>query len=236
MTDIECANELQAEKAVMMAVATGGPRIQEMNEEYAQRRLKIHAHLLSTEIQDPNPYDDLWAWYGKWSSGDLPTYKSRRLYLSELFQPALSALSRRAAGLAAEPVVEPTGWPRVDRGVDGIRQRLDTSRNEEEFQTVGLLCRETLISLAQAVYDPARHAVDDEISVSSTDAYRMLEGYLRTELAGSSNEVIRAHAKAALKLANQLQHRRTADLRHAALCAEATRSVVNIISIVSARR
>jgi hypothetical protein len=236
MTELECARELEAEKAMMIAVSTGGPRIQNVNQEYVERRLRVHTFLLGTNIPDPNPYGDLWAWYGKWSSGDLPTYRSRRQYLSELFQPAIDALTRRASGVAAQPATEPTGWPRVDRGVDAVRKRLETARNEEESQTVGLLCRETLISLAQAVYDPAKHSGADGVTPSSTDAYRMLEAYFGAELAGGSNDATRSHAKASLKLANELQHRRTANLRDAALCMEATRSVVNIVAIISGRR
>ena len=45
-----------------------------------------------------------------------------------------------------------------------------------------------------------------------------------------------ANARAALSLANDLQHHRTADYREAALCAEATISVVNIAAIISGRR
>ena len=44
---------------------------------------------------------------------------------------------------------EPTGWTRVDRNVTEVRKRLETATMEEQFQAVGLLCRETLISLAQ---------------------------------------------------------------------------------------
>jgi hypothetical protein len=33
-----------------------------------------------------------------------------------------------------------------------------------------------------------------------------------------------------------LQHKRTADFRHAALCAEATAAVINLVAIVSGQR
>jgi hypothetical protein len=236
MTEQDCIRELEAEKAMMIAVSTGGPRIQDVNQQYIERRRHIQALLIGIGVADPNPYPDLWAWYGKWSSGELPTYRSRREYLALLFQPTLDALTRRAEGIVAEPVVAPTGWMRVDRGIDGIRQRLETARTEEEFQTVGLLCRETLISLGQAVYDPARHATSDGVAPSSTDGYRMIEAFISSTLSGSSNDIIRKHAKSALDLANQLQHRRTATLRDAALCAEATRTVTNIVAIISDKR
>jgi hypothetical protein len=64
----------------------------------------------------------------------------------------------------------------------------------------------------------------------------MLEAYVSGELAGGANERVRRHARAALDLANELQHRRTADYKLAALCAEATTSVINLIAIISGRR
>lgn len=127
---------------------------------------------------------------------------------------------------------EPTGWPRVDRQIQEVRFRLDTAQSEKQYQAVGLLCRETLISAAQAVFDPSRHAALDAIDPSSTDAKRMLEAIFQRELAGGANQEARAHAKASLALALALQHRRTADFRMAAQCAEGTTSVVNLLAVV----
>lgn len=131
---------------------------------------------------------------------------------------------------------EPTGWERVDRQVQEASLRLQTAHSEEHFQAVGLVCREALISVAEEVFDPARHSSPDGVEPSATDARRMLEGFFESELPGGSNEEARAHAKAALKLASALQHRRTADFTMAALCCEATIAVVNIVAILSGRR
>jgi hypothetical protein len=229
-------NEIDALKSMMIAVATGGPRIQERNQEYIQRRRAVGALLLKYNLQDPNPYSDLWAWYGRWSGGDLPTYQSRRQYIAGMYQPVIDHLLKERERRITEPIQEPTGWARVDRNIDAIRIRLESAQNEEEYQTVGLLCRETLISLAQSVYNPETHVPSDGVTPSETDAYRMLDGYFGSELPGTSNEAARKHAKAALALANELQHRRTASLKDAALCAEATRTVVNIVAIVSDRK
>lgn len=129
-----------------------------------------------------------------------------------------------------------TGWPRVDRTVDQIRNNLAAAQHEEQFQSIGLLCREALISLAQAVYIPERHTSIDGNTPSDTDARRMLEAYIVVELAGGPNEEARAHVRAALKLAVALQHRRTADFRQTAMCVEATAAVINVIAIASGRR
>lgn len=141
----------------------------------------------------------------------------------------------REIGTRAEIFEEPTGWQKVDRQLQEVRLRLDQAESEEQFQAVGLLCREVLITLAQEVYDPEKHPMTDKLP-SDTDARRMLKAVIGAELRGSAQEEARAHAKAALRLANALQHKRTADFRTAALCGEATASVVNIVAILLGRR
>jgi hypothetical protein len=128
------------------------------------------------------------------------------------------------------------GWRRVDRSIEAARDALASATSEEGFQVVGLLCREALISLAQVVYDPEIHTIEDGVVPSPTDAKRMLSAYIGAALPGQPNEVARRHAKAALDLAIELQHRRTAAFRDAALCLEATRGVVNSVEILSGRR
>jgi len=235
MSDKELLEEIESLRGLMIAVATGGPRIDDVRAEYQRRRESIAAGLKERDLKDPNSYDDLWKWYGKWHSGDLPSYQSRRFHIADLYQPLVSRL-RESPTMTAGVVFEETGWMRVDRAMGEIRQRLEKARTEEQFQAVGLLCREIMISLAQSVYDPGRHIGDDAIQPSKTDANRMLEAFLNVELAGGSNEAARKHARSALALANELQHRRSADFRSAALCSEATSSVINLVAIISGRR
>ena len=53
---------------------------------------------------------------------------------------------------------QPTGWQKVDRQIQEVRHRLDTAQSEEQFQAVGLLSREVLISVASGRFtDPERH-------------------------------------------------------------------------------
>ncbi len=139
-------------------------------------------------------------------------------------------------GQRVEVFDEPTGWEKVDRQLQEARIRLETAESEEHFQSVGLLCREALISVAQEAYDAERHATIDGVAPSATDAKRMLESVIAAELGGGPNEEARRHAKAALSLALATQHNRRADFRMAALSAEAAVSVVNIIAILAGRR
>lgn len=227
---------IDAQIDLMIAVATGGPRIQTKNQEYKERRILIRDKLQSIGKNDPNPFGDLWDWYGRWSSGDLPSYQSRREYVRALYRDLLEDLAGAPASSPSEPNRAPTGWEKVDRTVDNIIASLGQAKNEVEFQAIGLLCRECLISLAQAVFDPMKHKTTDGTQPSETDAYRMLEAYFLCEFSGAENEALRRHAKAALVLANGLQHKRTAKHREAALCSEATRTVVNIVAITSRKR
>lgn len=139
-------------------------------------------------------------------------------------------------GHRAEVFAEPTGWQKVDRQLQEVRLRLDTADSEEQYQVVGLLCRGVLISVAQEVFDLARHKLADAAHLSATDARRMLEAIFNSDLRGGSNEEARAHAIAALRLALALQHKRSADFQMAALCAEATSSVVNMLAVIAGRR
>jgi hypothetical protein len=42
---------------------------------------------------------------------------------------------------------QPTGWERVDRALEEMKLRLDTADNEEKFQAIGMIGRETLITV-----------------------------------------------------------------------------------------
>lgn len=227
--------DLDDQRALLMSVATGGPQIRDKEHEYAARRYRIQQKLSGLGIADPIPFADLWAWYGKWSSGDLPRYQDRRTFITNLFSPLRETL-QNYGNTSRHVVPEPTGWTRVDRGLDKVREALDRAKNEEDFQGVGLLCRETLISAAQEVYVPFLHRLASEPLPSSTDFFGMFELYITHELSGAANEVLRNYAKSTNKLANQLVHHRTATLREAMLAAEATRATVNFIAIIAGKR
>jgi hypothetical protein len=233
-TQDQLVTAIEEQKSLMISAATGETRIQDANEEYKKRRGEITKMLQAKGIKDPNTFFDLWGWYKRFKSGDLPTYASRRQFMSELYDPLLERLQQGSS--TPSMFDEPTGWARVDRTVTEIRQRLETASTEEQFQVVGTLCRDALISLGQAVFDTTRHPTLDGVKASPTDFKRMIEAYIAVELGGASNEASRRHAKAAFDLANDLQHKRTANFRHAALCAEATVAVINLVAIVSGQR
>jgi hypothetical protein len=220
--------ELLIHRAMMVDVSTGGTRIQDVEDYYRAREVRIRKALPPDGVYD-NPHEDLWDWYRYWSA-NLPQYKDRRLYIRQLFGGAIEAISMRSQLPFDER--EPTGWERVDRTLTKVRNQLNAAFAEEDCQAVGLLCREVIISLAQAVYDPTLHESVDGIKPSQTDANRMLEAYIAHVFPGASYKEVRAHARASLALALNLQHRRTATRQLASLCLEATASTAAVISII----
>lgn len=230
MTDQELLAAIDRLRSTMVAVATGGPRIDEVNRQFSEEFDVVDAEMRRRGIANPFPYRDLWQWHGKWST-DLVGYASRRTFVADLTGPAISAIKALHVN-----VREPTGWIWVDRGVDEARLALSKATVEEQFQSVGLLCREALISCAQEVHDPLKHPQLDGVGVSQTDFKRLIEAYIAVELGGSAAEEVRKYARSALDLAVRLQHKRTANFLDAAICLEASESVINVIAIISGLR
>ena len=71
--------------------------------------------------------------------------------------------------------LDEAAWARATRELHEARRRLVAAEHEEQWQAVGLLCREALISCAQAVFNPSCHGSGDDVEISRTDARRMLD-------------------------------------------------------------
>jgi hypothetical protein len=99
MTNDELITEIEAQRGLMIAVATGGPKIDEVNREYTDRRKLLAVEFRKRGLQDPNPHGDLWAWYGRWSSGDMPSWGSRRAFISGMYQPIIDQIQSGSTSL-----------------------------------------------------------------------------------------------------------------------------------------
>lgn len=218
-------------KNIMIAVSTGGSKIQSVETEYKKMYGDLDKWLDKLLLENPNPYKSLWAWYDRWRQADLKTYASRRTFIPKIYKPLVDIIENEAE----ESVLleyESTGWDRVDRAVYEMKRLLVSSINEEQFQTIGMLGRETLITIAQQVFDYNIHKTVDGIEASNTDSKRMLEAFLNYELAGSSNERTRKFAKSAVDMANHLTHDRTASKRDASMCLTSVTAVASLIKSI----
>lgn len=91
----------------MISVATGGSRIDDVNAKYMERRAVISAELQRRGLSDPNPHGDLWDWYARWSSGDMPSWAKRRAYIAQMYQPTIDRVrtqNREPQSQARNPV------------------------------------------------------------------------------------------------------------------------------------
>src|SRR5260370_20581496 len=92
MTDEELITEIEHQRHLMTAVATGGPRIQEVNQLYVERRGRIAAEFRRRHIDDPNPLRDLWERDAPWSAGALPRRAPATGHRSQMDQPPLARI------------------------------------------------------------------------------------------------------------------------------------------------
>ncbi|MGO7374739.1 hypothetical protein ACC721_05615 [Rhizobium ruizarguesonis] len=226
--------DLILQREMMIAVATGQQQIQEVDDYYIARQFRLVEGCAGAY---ENPHASLWDWYNFWKAEGMTTYADRRDYVRKLFaRPVASAVGRvHNPSRIAER--EPTGWERVDRSLGKAKAQFLAASTEEEWQAVGLLGREVLISLGQAVYDPDIHGDTDPDGkkIGLTDARRQLFAWLHHQMPGGDNKEIRAHIKASIDLAVHLQHRRTATRQLAGLCLEATSSAVSVVAIIAGR-
>lgn len=127
---------------------------------------------------------------------------------------------------------QPTGWERVDRSIDEMKSRLEVAETEEHFQAIGMIGRETLITIAQQVFEADKHPTIDGVEASKTDAKRMLEAFLNYELKETS-EKARKFAKVSVDLGNQLTHDRGATKREATMCLISINSIAALIKTIN---
>jgi len=235
ITKKEILTKIEKLKGLMITVATGGQQIQQVADDYIESYITLDDIFVKLGIENPNCFKNLWDWYKRWKTRDLPTYQSRRDFINGLYSEIIAKLSKlnNIINSGIDQPFELTGWQRVDRSITEIKKRINEATNEEQFQAIGLLARDTMISLAQEVYKPEIHISDDNVKISKTDAKRMLEVYINFELKGSSNKELRDYSKSALALANSLTHDRAATDRNASICIISVISLVNIIKVIS---
>lgn len=161
---------------------------------------------------------------------ELPLFESNE-EVKKLRLKLFAKFGRFAVGDLYLNEYELTGWERVDRVIVEMKRCLEIANNEEQYQAIGMLGRETLITVAQQVYVAATHPTLDGVETSTTDSKRMLEAFLQHELADSS-EKVRKFARSSVDLSNQLTHDRSATKRDASICLVSVTAVASICKLV----
>ena len=232
-TKLELKRDIETIRNIMVSVSTGGNRIQDEEERYKQLQTQVTGKLKKLNLPYNNTYSSLWDWYGKWRA-DFRTYQERRQYIKDLFTPTINLLDDAIPNDEITTFVELDDWERIKRTVSKIQRNSTTAYNEEDFQSIGLLCREVIISLAQVVYNPTLHGYTDDhgVEIGKTDSVRMIGNYIQFKLSGKENEELRAYAKNTNKLANLLTHKRNATKKDMLLAVSSTIALINFIGII----
>lgn len=72
-------------KSIMIDVATGNAKIQEMNDDYQDLYRKVDQYYRLAKVEHQNNFSDLWEFYAYWKER-LSTYADRRAYISRLYR------------------------------------------------------------------------------------------------------------------------------------------------------
>lgn len=237
--DAEAAERLADQvAALMVSVSTGGPDIKKVDSEYTREHRALSAVLKRLGVKHPNPFPDLWRWYGKWSDGSLPTYASRRVFISEMYAPVREALEAKADAdrdVATGADDGPTGWPDVDAKMGTLRRRVrEADDSADDAKAVGLQCVSVLEALGRAAFDPSRHLPDDEDVPHPNDAKTRL-GHFLTAVAGEAVgkgerfEHVRTLVRATWRQAQSVKHRDDPNRTDAGIAADSVALLVSII-------
>ena len=197
---------IEAQKALLISVSTGGPGIDSVDGQYKARRQQIISGLRRAGLQNPFPWRSLWDWYGVWSSGEYPSYALRRAYIRELSSPALEELERRQG----QPGVADWGpasitWEVLEERLNGLKTELDGAGTLDELQDVGRRTREIIIDAVNLVFDESMVPADED-SPKVADAKARFDYCLSTRAAGSAHSELRSLLRAAWELAQTVTH------------------------------
>jgi hypothetical protein len=127
------------------------------------------------------------------------------------------------------PSASQEAWFQVDSQLRSLRRHLQISDSEEQFQAVGALARETLVSLTRAIADDAENVGAE---ISKTHMEKILGAYLDRKIPGSSNAELRAYARSCWQLTAALVHNRNASYPLAEICTEACAHLVVLVRIL----
>lgn len=228
----ELRQNLDTIRNIMVSVATGGERIQTVNDRYQTIHVDVKSMCKKMGIPYNNTFDSLWDWYGKWRV-DFPSYQERRDFIRELFAPTLTGLDNYKNN-EVDVLVQLDDWGKINRMIGKIRSNTRTAKDIEDFQSIGVMCREVLISLGQIVYNPALHGEEDEAGtkISKADAERMFLAYFKYKFGGKHNKELRDYVKGVKGIANQLTHKDTSTRKDMLLTVSTTLSLINFIGIL----
>ena len=207
MTIEELVAEVEAQAGLLIAVATEGPRIDEVNAQYKARRRRIRAELLRRGLTDPFPWLDLWRWHA--DAKEIGGWRERRLHIRGLADPLIEQLYEAASA----PAVDDWGgnaaiaesWADVEGRLVSMRDELRDAASLDDFQDVGRRAREVVIAAANIAYDSLSPVPAGE-RPGRNDSKGLIDHVLEGRLSSPSRANLRRLVRAAYDLMQTVTH------------------------------
>ena len=110
--------------------------------------------------------------------------------------------------------------PQLFRKLKSVAALIDAAKEIEDFQAIGVQCRETLIELGNHIYKPVM--AGDEEQPQASNFKRKAELFVQFYLKGSENSdyrsIIKKLTEATWDYANKITHSRSATYYEASIC------------------
>lgn len=217
---------LQSQANTIVAVGTGGVRIQNVDAQWQSDTRTLNANFQRLGLKPPFPWVGLWDWYGFYSA-NLGTYHERRTHIRELTQAALAQLDLvEARGGIHDPAADddtPT-WESLNGRISGLIEEYSTARGRDGWQDVGRRSREILIDFGKLIADP-NIVPEGKDAPKGADAKAWFDLFLTTYAQGRDKAELRSTMRAVWDLSQKVTHGDIADV-DAFAAAQATVLVV----------
>lgn len=147
----------------------------------------------------------------------------------------LAARTRRKPVSAEEEAEAPSAW----RGFEQASAELDRANEAEDFQAVGMRCRETLLAFVDEVLRDELPLVIEREPPKKADFTGWMDVIARSLAPGGSNErlraLLRAVAEETWQFVNAVTHKKDARRVHGEIAIEAVRSTMLLFTPLVAR-
>lgn len=233
----QCMNRM---KQLLIDIATNTIALRgtTYNDEYISLFQEMTGYFNQLNYTFSGLFKSLWEWYQFYKNevNNLSSYQSRRNFIDNLFSETETLLKTGPQDNISE-TVKMDDWEEIVRRTIKIKRSASTASDVEDFQSIGLQCREVLISIAKTVYKPDIHGDFDEngTKIGESDSVRQLANYIKLTLKGKENEELRSYAKTTNKISNVLTHRRTSTKTEMLLCVNATIALINFVGILEGK-
>lgn len=227
--------ELQAAR-LLNASTNGSLKPTAGDSEYRRSHRQLQELLGLLKVPNPIPYTNLSEWNGRWKRSDLPKWHHRRKFVEDLVAPTTLTLETIKASSSLSTTggtVDPT-WRDLEVRIEGLAERLERARSNDDRQDVGRRAREILIDAAVLIQDPTLVRNGDD-APKAADAKQWLGLYLERYAPGSSRTKLRRFVTATWDLAQRVTHSEIDHVESYA-AAEATVTVVRVLQLLEDQR